>query len=113
MKKTLTLLMCSGLALYGSAQSYGSGTSTGTEAPYAYNSAGATVLSVPAQDVLSSAQTIPFSWEFFGVPVTSYKASDNGYITFDAAATVSDPANTAIPNAAGPNNAIYALWDDI
>jgi hypothetical protein len=113
MKKTLTLLMCSGLAFYGAAQSYGSGMSTGTADPYAYNNSGTAVLSIPAQETLSSAQTIPFAWSFFGAPVTSYKASDNGYITFDAAASVSDPANTAIPNAAGPNNAIYAFWDDI
>lgn len=113
MKKTLTLLLCSGLALYGNAQNYGSGTSTGTADPYVYNTAGTTVLAVPSQDVLSTAQTIPFSWEFYGAAVTSYKASDNGYITFDGAASVSDPANTAIPNAGGPNNAIYAFWDDM
>lgn len=113
MKKTLTLLMCSGLALYCTAQSYGSGTSTGTSDPYAYSTSGTAVLSIPAQETLSSAQTIPFAWNFFGVPVTSYMASDNGYITFDTGATVSEPTNTAIPDASGPNNAIYAFWDDI
>ncbi|MFK7785133.1 MAG: hypothetical protein AB8B56_08455, partial [Crocinitomicaceae bacterium] len=113
MKKTLTLLMCTGLALYGTAQSYGSNSSTGTSDPYAYNIAGTAVLSIPAQEVLSTDQTIPFAWNFFGAPVTTYKVSDNGYITFDAAATVSEPVNTAIPDAGGPNNAIYAFWDDI
>lgn len=111
MKKTLTLLLCSGLAIYGNAQSYGSGASTGTADPYAYTNAGTAILSVPSEDVLSTAQTIPFAWNFFGVPVTSYKASDNGYITFDTGATTSDPTNTAIPSAGGPNNAIYAFWD--
>lgn len=105
--------MCSGLALYCTAQSYGSGTSTGTSDPYAYSTSGTAVLSIPAQETLSSAQTIPFAWNFFGVPVTSYMASDNGYITFDTGATVSEPTNTAIPDASGPNNAIYAFWDDI
>lgn len=113
MKKTLTLLLCSGLAIYGNAQSYGSGTSTGTADPYAYTNTGTAILSVPSQDVLSAAQTIPFAWNFFGAPVTSYKASDNGYITFDTSATTSDPTNTTIPSAAGPNNAIYAFWDEM
>ena len=113
MKKTLTLLLCSGFAIYGTAQNYGSGTGTGTVDPYAYNNTGTTVLAVPSDDVLSTAQTIPFAWNFFGVAVTSYKASDNGYITFDGAASVSDPVNTSIPSAGGPNNAIYAFWDAI
>ncbi|PHR26335.1 MAG: hypothetical protein COA38_14990 [Fluviicola sp.] len=113
MKKTLTLLLCSGFAIYGTAQNYGSGTGTGTADPYAYNNTGTTVLAVPSDDVLSTAQTIPFAWNFFGVAVTSYKASDNGYITFDGAASVSDPVNTSIPSAGGPNNAIYAFWDAI
>jgi len=113
MKKTFTLLMCLGLAMYGSTQSYNSSMSTGTEDPYAYTNSGASVLSVPSQDVLSSTQTIPFTWNFFGAPVTEYKASDNGYITFDVASSLSDPANTSIPNAGGPNNAIYAFWDDL
>ena len=113
MKKTFTLLVCSGLAIYGNSQDYGSGMTTGTSDPYAYNNAATTILAVPSQDVLSPAQTIPFSWSFYGAAVTSYKASDNGYITFDGAATTSDPANTTIPNASGPNNAIYAFWDDM
>lgn len=113
MEKTLTFLMCLGLAIYVNAQSYGYATSTGTADPYAYSNTGTAILSVPAQDILSSAQTIPFTWSFFGTPVTSYKASDNGYITFDAAASVSYAANTTIPAAGGPNNAIYAFWDDL
>lgn len=113
MKKTITFFLFAGLAMIGYSQNYGSGTGTGTADPYAYNSAGTTVLAVPSAEVLSSAQTIPFAWDFFGAAVTSYKVSDNGYITFDTGATISDPLNTAIPSAAGPNNAIYAFWDDI
>ena len=113
MKKNLTFLMCLGLTIYVNAQNYGYATSTGTASPYAYNNSGTAVLSVPSVDVLSSAQTIPFTWNFFGIPVTSYKASDNGYITFDVAASVSYAANTSIPDAGGPNNAIYAFWDDL
>ena len=95
------------------AQNYNSVNSTGTSDPYAYNAAGTTVLGIPSSDVMSSAQTLPFAWNFYGNAVTSYLVSDNGYITFDTGNTTSDPANTSIPDASGPNNAIYAFWDDL
>jgi hypothetical protein len=66
----------------------------------------------PANDVLSEWQELPFTWSFYGQPVTGYYASDNGYITFDRGASRSFPANTAIPSAAEPNDAIYVFWDD-
>jgi len=96
-----------------SAQNYGTSTSTGTSSPYEYSTAGTTVLSVTSSDVLSSWQTIPFSFDFYGQAVTGYYASDNGYITFDNGALTSVPTNTSIPSAGGPNNAIYAFWDDL
>lgn len=34
-------------------------------------------------DMLTSEQTIPFTFNFYGKPYTKYKISDNGYITFD------------------------------
>lgn len=55
---------------------------------------------------------LPFNFNYFGNAVTGYHATANGYITFDNI-TSAVTANTAIPNAAGPNNAIYALWDNI
>ncbi|MFT5778024.1 MAG: hypothetical protein ACI837_000972, partial [Crocinitomicaceae bacterium] len=113
MKKIYTLACCIGLTLTATAQNYGSGMSTGTAEPYVYTNNGTTVLGIPAAEVLSPAQTIPFAWNFYGVAVTTYKASDNGYITFDAGASTSDPANGSIPNAGGPNDAIYAFWDDL
>jgi hypothetical protein len=79
-----------------------------------FTSTGATtLLNKPSNDVLSTAQTIPFAWSYYGNPVTQYKASDNGYITFDVSSTTSDGANTTLPDAGGPNNAIYAFWDDL
>lgn len=66
-----------------------------------------------ANDVLSAAQTIPFPFTFFGQSVTQYKVSDNGYITFDAAATTSVAINTTLPNASAPRNAIFVHWDDM
>lgn len=96
-----------------SAQNYGFSTSTGTEEPYEYNAPGSTVLGVTSNDVLSTWQSIPFSFNFYGQAVTGYYASDNGYITFSNTPTASEPVNTAIPSVGGPNNAIYAFWDDL
>lgn len=84
----------------------------GTDAPYFYDEPGTDIIT-SGNDVLSTWQTLPFTWDFFGLPVTGYYASDNGYITFDQGATTSDPNNTAIPSSGGPNNAIYAFWDDL
>jgi len=112
MKKTLTYLALFMFSAGAMAQNYNSNTSTGTTAPYKYNESATTLLDDNLLDVMSTAQTIPFTFEFYGNAVTQYLASDNGYITFDTGATTSDPANAAIPSAGGPNNAIYAFWDD-
>ncbi len=116
MKKLFYLLA---LAVIGNAmvaQTYSIGYGTGTSNPYIRNNNGGavtTILSAPSDSVMSAAQTIPFSFNFFGVPVTQYKVSDNGYLTFDASATTSYQSNTSIPDAGGPNNAIYAFWDNL
>ena len=110
----LTLCLVLGLFSGLSAQNYTISSSIGTEDDFDYNTAGATtVLAIPATEVLSTWQTIPFSFSFYGSAVTGYYASDNGYITFDNTATVSFNTNTAIPVAGGPNKAIYAFWDDV
>lgn len=67
---------------------------------------------VNKMDVLSPWQTIPFEWNFYGKPVNGYFISDNGYITFDSNATISEPVNNNIPSADNVNNAIYSVWDD-
>lgn len=66
----------------------------------------------PNNNVLSEWQELPFTWSFYGQPVTGYYASDNGYITFDRGASKGIPNNTTIPSAAEPNDAIYAFWAD-
>ncbi len=95
------------------AQNYSYLESVGTSDPFDYTTTGTTVLSVPSEDVLSSAQTLPFSWFFYGIAKSTYYVSDNGYITFDSTPASSDPNNTAVPNAGGPDDAIYAFWDDL
>lgn len=85
----------------------------GSAPPYDYNQTDLNVdLLTSGDDVLSSWINLPFTWNFFGQSVNGYKVSDNGYITFDQNATVSYGSNTAIPDPGGPNNAIYAFWDD-
>lgn len=67
-----------------------------------------------ANEVMSSTQTIPFAYSFYGTSYTSYKASDNGYITFDVANELtSNSTNMDLPNAAAPKAAIFGFWDDL
>lgn len=106
----MTALLCAGLLIYG--QNYIYSLTLGTSAPYLYTNMGTTILGIPSIEVMSSAQTIPFSFEFYGQTYTQYYVSDNGYITFDND-PISEPNNTAIPDTTGPNNAIYAFWDDL
>lgn len=85
----------------------------GTRAPYDYLQQDLNVdLLTSGNDVLSTWQTLPFTWNFYGQSVNGYFASDNGYITFDQNASTSYPINSSVPSALGPNNAIYAFWDD-
>ena len=72
-----------------------------------------TLLNKTSNDLMSTEQTIPFSFNFYGTPYTKFKASDNGYLTFNTTSTTSKPPSlTALPTAPGPNNAIYAFWHD-
>lgn len=59
----------------------------------------------------TAVQTLPFAFSFYGNPVTQYKASANGIVTFDPAATLPTGNNTALPSAGFPNNSIAGFWD--
>ncbi|MDB4107536.1 hypothetical protein N9595_03630, partial [Bacteroidia bacterium] len=123
MKKIFTLLVVF-IGMFGIAngQSYYYLGGTGSSAPYfarladQYDiilSTDRTNVSDEINDVLSTEQTIPFSFDYYGSSFTKYKLSDNGYITFDLTATTSNPTNTNVPDAAAPKNAIMAFWDDL
>lgn len=107
----LALLMSSSVF----AQNYYIIKKTGTGSDYTLGNGNGAVTKIltTGNDILSSSQTIPFTWNYYGSPVTSFKATDNGYITFDAAASTTTGINTTLPDAGGPNNAIYAFWDDL
>lgn len=95
------------------AQTYVVSTSTGAS-PYTNIRPDALLLmSDPADDSLTTWQTLPFTWSFFGQKVTGYYASDNGYITFDSGETTSNPRNASLPSSTAPRNAIFAFWDSL
>jgi len=58
----------------------------------------------------SAAQTIPFTFNFNGSPVTQYKVSSTGVLTFTTgAATVPGTTNAAIPSANIPDKSV-CIW---
>lgn len=61
---------------------------------------------------ISSWIDLPFDWEFYGQSVSGYRIAHNGYITFDNSPAAPVLTNTNLPNLNGPNNAIYACWDN-
>ncbi len=69
--------------------------------------------SVTASDSLSAANSLPFTFKFYGVDYTQFKVSTSGYITFDVTQTVNQNTNLALPNAAAPKAAIFAFWDNL
>ena len=55
--------------------------------------------------------TLPFAYSHFGTARTSAWISANGVIGFGSPSA--SFANTALPTAAAPNDAIYAFWDHL
>ncbi len=99
-------------------QDYWTIKSTGTTDPYTMNDASAVAVltgtTAGVNNTLSAPVTLPFSnWKFFGNPVTQFKISSSGYITFDLTQTADVVANTSLPNASAPKNAIFAFWDNL
>jgi hypothetical protein len=59
---------------------------------------------------LSKAQTIPFTFNFNGGPVTQFKVSSSGYVTFSKTATTPvGPTNSALPTVGLPDSTI-CVW---
>lgn len=67
-----------------------------------------TCLAPSATPTWSTTQTIPFPFSFNGSPVTSFKVSNSGILTFDVATAVAAPGFTpiALPSALIPNNSV-------
>ena len=60
----------------------------------------------------SATQTMPFPFEFFGTPVTHYKVSGNGLVTFDTNATALSVGNYDLPTDSVPDLTICGMWDE-
>lgn len=71
------------------------------------------VIGPQSVNIWSPVQTIPFAFDFYGTPVTQYKVSQNGVLTFDiAAVAVPTNQNYNLPTATGlPNLSIAGFWD--
>lgn len=77
---------------------------------------GWTELIAPSQatNSWSATQAIPFPFDFFGTPVTHFKVSGNGVMTFDTMATALPTDNTNLPAPASaniPDMSILGFWD--
>jgi hypothetical protein len=79
---------------------------------YYFRGTASHIMIAPKDNDLSGWQTLPFAWSFYGQNVRGFYISDNGYITFDSAATVSNASNTALSDNTVQKNAIYAHWND-
>lgn len=61
----------------------------------------------------STSVSLPSPFPYFGSNQTTAHVNSNGYLTFGPSAQASQSNNTAIPNAAVPNNALYVLWENL
>ena len=122
MKKITTLMMCLFLASsFSFGQYYYVGGGTGnpgnlnTDSEFPLGSgldASWTAILGPSitTPTWSPNQTIPFTFNFNGTPVTQYKVSSTGVLTFTTgAATVPSATNTALPSANIPDASV-CLW---
>ena len=57
--------------------------------------------------------SLPFNFNYYGTDYTQLKICTNGWVSFDVTSTDVSYTNTVVPAAAQPNNALYALWDDL
>ena len=76
------------------------------------DTSGMTALSM-TDDSVSPAVPLPFAFALYGLTNSSVYVGSNGLLMFGNNAGATAWANTDIPNAAVPNNAIYPYWDDL
>ncbi len=96
----------------GNIRTDGDATTTGGTKVHAYNAGGGATI-----NAWSGKIALPFAFNFYGIPVTKFVVSKNGLLSFDTtlATTTVAPVlnvNTALPNAALPNQTIAYFWED-
>lgn len=65
-----------------------------------------------AANVWTAPETLPFPFDFYGSPVTSFIASQNGVVTFDTGTGILPGANENLPTVNIPDNSICGFWDE-
>jgi hypothetical protein len=105
----LTLMILLGLTGFSQVANYGY---TATTSTWAANSSPTvlTGLSSGVNDVLSAATNIGFTFTYNGVAYTQFKASTNGFLTFNTANTLAQPTNNL--NTSTDRVILAVLWDD-
>lgn len=63
-------------------------------------------------DAISAAQTMPFTFSFYGQNITQFYVSTEGYVQLQTGTAVSWTPQF-LPNATDPNNIIAMAWDDL
>lgn len=74
---------------------------------------GATTPGPAGDDIVGGPYTIPFSFNFFGTPYTSFSISTNGFITFTGGQGSGCCVGQLLPNATAPNNLVAMCWEDL
>jgi M6 family metalloprotease-like protein len=57
--------------------------------------------------------SLPYNFYFYGTNYSTVWVCSNGWLSFGADPGTNQATNTAIPNAAAPNRAVFAFWDDL
>lgn len=73
------------------------------------SSAGTTVA---MGDDTQASVSMPFSWTFYGTPVSSLNVSSNGFIRLDGG-TATEYTNSTIPSTSEPNGMVAPFFDDL
>ena len=85
---------------------------TATTSTWAANSSPTSISGLGAgiNDALSSAINIGFNFIYDGTTYTQFKASSNGFLTFNTANTLAQPTNNL--NTSTDRTILAVLWDD-
>ncbi len=90
--------------------------SRGISDDYDFTSQGTLLIQGSAQgvkDALSAEQPLPFKFTLYGKGYWTYRASNNGYITFDVDTYINFPNNTDLPDTKAPKSSIFGFWDNL
>ncbi len=66
-----------------------------------------------ANDAMSGAVSLPFSFSYYGKNVSQLFICSNGFIQFEASSVSTGVNGQTLPNAANPNNIIAGVWADL